>query len=254
MMAKAAGKLSGKVAIVTGAASGIGRASAQLFAREGASVVVADRNRSGADEVAEAITAEGHRAVAVDVDVSQAESVRAMIHATVGELGQLDVLFNNAGVGGPQCAFAEYGDDDFDRVIAVNLKGVFLGMKFGIPEMLRSRGGAIVNTASAAGLIGARGFAAYAASKGGVIQLTKVAALEYAKQNIRVNCICPGGVDTPILDMVPAAFRPAITRANPMQRLARPEEIAAMALFLASDDSSFATGGVFVVDGGSTAQ
>ena len=248
------GKLDQKVALITGAGSGIGRASALLFAREGARVVAADLNRAGAETTAREIGEAGGSALAIEVDVSRADSVRAMMDATGERFGRLDVLFNNAGIGGPLAVFADYSEADFERVVAVNLKGVFLGMKFGIPALLRSGGGSVINTASVAGLIGTRGYAGYSASKGGVIQLTKVAALEYAKQNVRVNCICPGGVDTPILAMVPAAFRPAIARTNPMERLAQPEEIARMALFLASDESSFATGGVFVVDGGSTAQ
>jgi len=248
------GKLDQKVALITGAGSGIGRASALLFAREGARVVAADLNRAGAETTAREIGEAGGSALAIEVDVSRADSVRAMMDATGERFGRLDVLFNNAGIGGPLAVFADYSEADFERVVAVNLKGVFLGMKFGIPALLRSGGGSVINTASVAGLIGTRGYAGYSASKGGVIQLTKVAALEYAKQNVRVNCICPGGVDTPILAMVPAAFRPAIARTNPMERLAQPEEIAHMALFLASDESSFATGGVFVVDGGSTAQ
>ncbi len=248
------GKLANKIAIITGAGSGIGRASAVLFVREGAQVVVADVNRAGADETVAIISQSGGHATAVTVDVSRAESVQAMIAHTVTKFGRLDVLFNNAGIGGPFAAFADYTEENFDRVIAVNLKGVFLGMKYGIAAMLKSGGGTVINTASVAGMIGARGYAGYSASKGGVIQLTKVAALEYAKHNVRVNCIAPGGVDTPILEMVPPAHRAAISRSNPMERLARPEELANMALFLACDDSSFATGGVFVVDGGSTAQ
>jgi NAD(P)-dependent dehydrogenase (short-subunit alcohol dehydrogenase family) len=248
------GKLEGKVAVVTGAASGIGRASAVLFASEGARVVAADVNVTGAGETVKVIADRGGIASAVHVDVADADSVRALIAHAVGTYGRLDVLFNNAGIGGPFASFADYSEDTFDRVIAVNLRGVFFGMKYGIQAMLQSGGGVIINTASVAGMIGARGYAGYSASKGGVIQLTKVAALEYAKQNIRVNCICPGGVDTPILDMVPAVHRAAIARANPMERLAQPEEIAQLALFLASDDSSFATGAAFVADGGSTAQ
>jgi len=248
------GKLTTRVAVVTGAGSGIGRASAALFAREGATVVVADINRDGADATVEQIAKAGGSAIAVAVDVARGDSVAAMIETALARFGRIDVLFNNAGIGGTFAPFADYTEDMFDRIIAINLKGVFLGMKFGIPALLKHGGGAIINTASVAGLIGARGYAAYSASKGGVIQLTKVAALEYAKQNIRVNCICPGGVDTPILDMVPTTHRATIAKTNPMERLAQPEEIANMALFLASDDSSFATGGVFVVDGGSLAQ
>jgi len=247
-------KLDGKVAIITGAASGIGRASARLFAREGAMVVVADTNRADGEQTVADIAAGGGTAMFVAVDVADAASVRALVERCVARFGRLDVLFNNAGIGGSFAPLAECTEDNFDRIVAVNLKGVFLGMKFGIPALVQSGGGAIINTASVAGLTAARGYPAYSASKGGVIQLTKVAALEYAARHIRVNCICPGGVDTPILEMVPPAHRAVVARTNPMARLGRPEEIAQMALFLASDDASFATGGVFVIDGGSSAQ
>ncbi len=248
------GKLHEKIAVITGAGSGIGRESALLFARQGATVIAADVDEAGAAETAAAIAAAGGRGEASAVDVRNAAAVRELIDGTVQRHGRLDVLFNNAGIGGPHGPLVDCGEGDFDEVIAVNLRGVFLGMKFGIAAMQRGGGGVIVNTASVAGLIGARGFAAYCASKGGVIQLTKAAALECAAHDIRVNCICPGAVDTPILGMIPATAKAAIGRTNPMGRMAQPSEIAAMALFLASDDASFATGGVFVVDGGSTAQ
>ncbi len=246
------GKLDGKAAVITGAASGIGRASALLFAREGAAVLVADVDRRRGEQVAREIGAESGRAVFVEVDVARAPSVRAMIERALSEFGRLDILFNNAGIGGDLGPLAESTEENFDRVIAVNLKGVFLGMKFGIEAMLRSGGGAIINTASVAGLIGARGFSAYGASKGGVIQLTRAAALEYADRNIRVNCICPGIIDTPILGMIPDEMRARIARRNPMGRMGTAEEIARAALFLASDDSSYATGAVLVLDGGAS--
>jgi NAD(P)-dependent dehydrogenase (short-subunit alcohol dehydrogenase family) len=247
-------KLNGKIAIVTGGGSGIGRASAVLFAREGAMVVVADVDEGRGTASAGEIGGAGGRAEFRRVDVADPASVQALIQGVVSRHGRVDVLFNNAGIGGHIGPFAECTDENFDRVIAINLKGVFNGMKYGIAAMLAQGGGAIVNTASVAGLIGARGFAAYCASKGGVIQLTKVAALEYAEHNIRVNCICPGVVDTPILGELPSATKESIARINPMRRMAQPAEIASMALFLASDDASFATGGVFVVDGGTLAQ
>ena len=217
-------------------------------------VVVADTNRADGEQTVADIAAGGGTAMFVAVDVADAASVRALVERCVARFGRLDVLFNNAGIGGSFAPLAECTEDNFDRIVAVNLKGVFLGMKFGIPALVQSGGGAIINTASVAGLTAARGYPAYSASKGGVIQLTKVAALEYAARHIRVNCICPGGVDTPILEMVPPAHRAVVARTNPMARLGRPEEIAQMALFLASDDASFATGGVFVIDGGSSAQ
>jgi len=240
--------------VITGAASGIGRASALLFAREGAGVVVADIERARGEQVAEEIRGGGGRGVFVEVDVSRAPSVQAMIQHALGELGRLDILFNNAGIGGDLGPLAECTEENFDHVIAVNLKGVFLGMKFGIEAMLQSGGGVIINTASVAGLIGARWFSAYGASKGGVIQLTRAAALEYADRNIRVNCICPGIVDTPILGMVPDEMRKRMARWNPMGRMGTPEEIARAALFLASGDSSYATGTTLVLDGGASVQ
>ncbi|MEW6272549.1 MAG: glucose 1-dehydrogenase [Thermodesulfobacteriota bacterium] len=247
------GKLDDKIAIVTGAASGIGRASALLFAAEGATVVVADVDLAGAEETVRRAAAAGGRAHARRVDVTDAESVRALIELAVEQHGRLDVLFNNAGIGGDYAALADCSVENFDRIVAVNLRGVFLGMKYGIQAMLDSGGGVIVNTASVSGLVGAAAFPAYCASKAGVILLTKSAAVAYAKHNIRANCICPGVTDTPILRMIPDEFRDSM-RHHPLQRKADPAEIARMALFLASDDSSFATGAEFVVDGGFTAQ
>jgi len=247
------GKLDGKVAIVTGAASGIGRATAALFAAEGAKVVAADWSDAEGTKAVEAITASGGAAVFVRVDVSQPDDVQAMIRKAVDLYGGVDVIFNNAGVEGEQAITADCSLENWDRVININLKGVFLGMKYALPEMLKRGGGSIINNASVAGIVGFRSIPAYCASKGGVIQLTKAAALEYAAQGIRVNAICPGVIWTPMVERFVgdnAEARKAFEAMEPVGRFGSPEEVARMALFLASDDSSFCTGAPFVVDGG----
>lgn len=247
------GKLSGKVAVVTGAASGIGRAAAQLFAAEGAKVVAADWDESQGEQVAEGIRASGGDTVFERVDVSQPEDVERMISTAVERYGGLDALFNNAGIEGEQAPTADCTLENWDRVIGVNLKGMFLGMKYAIPEMLKRGGGSIVNNASVAGLVGFPGRPAYCASKGGIIQLSKAAALEYAGRGIRVNVICPGVIATPMIDRAiqgAEETRKAYEAMEPMGRFGTPEEVARLALFLASDDSSFCTGAPFIVDGG----
>ncbi|OBK63204.1 short-chain dehydrogenase [Mycobacterium colombiense] len=249
-MVAGGGRLAGKVAVITGAGSGIGRASAELFAREGARVVCVDR--SGAQgETANGI---GEAALAISADVSIASDVERVIATAEREFGKLDVLFNNAGFGGPKKLITEQDDDDYDSVLAVNLKGVFLGMKYGIAAMLRGGGGSVVNTASAAGLVGWKKNTVYSASKGGVVQMTKSAALDFAKQGIRVNAICPGMTWTGLVPFAKDPVPPEGTSPPPvpMGRWGLPSELAAAALFLASDESSFITGIALPVDGGYT--
>ncbi len=247
-------KLANKVALITGAGSGMGKAAALLFAKEGAKVAAIDINEESAAETARQIRAEGGRAFALRADVSRAEDASAMVEATVRNLGVPDVLYNNAGIEGESAFLAQMSEEAFDRVIAINLRGVWLGMKYTLPHMIRNGGGSVINTASIAAMVALRGAAAYAAAKAGVIALTRVAALEYGRYHIRVNCICPGAVDTPMArrvaggEMDPEALR----RVSVFGRVSRAEEIAHMALFLASDDCSFATGAPFIVDGGWT--
>jgi NAD(P)-dependent dehydrogenase (short-subunit alcohol dehydrogenase family) len=247
------GQLENKVAVITGAASGIGKATADLFAAEGARLVAADWTEAQGIEAVEAMKARGGEATFVRVDVSQPEDVRRMVQKAVDLYGGLDVIFNNAGIEGEQGMTADCSLENWDRVISINLRGVFLGMKYAIPELLKRGGGSIINNASVAGIVGFRSIPAYCASKGGVIQLTKTAALEYATQGIRVNAICPGVIWTPMVERFvgdnPEA-RKAFEALEPVAHFGSPEDIAAMALFLASDQSRFCTGAPFVVDGG----
>ncbi|MCS7012635.1 MAG: SDR family oxidoreductase [Chloroherpetonaceae bacterium] len=247
----------GKVALVTGGASGIGRATAIAFARAGAKVAVADVQVAGAEETAKMIHAAGGEAMCIKADVSKAADVEAMVKAVVQKYGRLDCAFNNAGIEGATAPTAESTEENWDKVIDINLKGVWLCMKYEIQQMLRQGGGAIVNTASVAGLVGFPGMAAYCASKGGVVQLTRTAALEYAKAGIRVNAVCPGAIQTPMVERVIARqpeMEQAIVAMEPIGRLGQPNEIAEAVVWLCSDAASFVTGHPMVIDGGLVAQ
>ncbi len=248
-------RLKSKVALITGGGSGIGRSTCLLFAQEGAKVVVADYVADGGSETVRQIKAAGGEASFVLTDVAKSADVQNMIATTVKTYGRVDVLFNNAGIEGPSSKIANYKEEDWDRVIAIDLTSVYLGMKYVIPEMLKQGGGVIISTASVAGIVGFPGSGAYAAAKAGVINMTRMVALEYADKNIRVNCICPGIIETPMVDRVVGnRSKDRVIKAEPIGRLGRPEDIANAALFLASDESSFATGAPFIIDGGYVAR
>jgi NAD(P)-dependent dehydrogenase (short-subunit alcohol dehydrogenase family) len=252
-----AGRLDGKIALVTGGSSGIGQAAAQIFAREGAKVVVADVLVEGGQETVRLITAASGAALFVKTDVSQPAEVEALVKRAVETYGRLDCAFNNAGIEGALQPTSEYDATVWDRVMSINLRGVWLCMKYEIQQMLKQGGGAIVNTASAAGLVAVPGLSAYVAAKHGVVGLTKTAALEYAKQGIRVNAVCPGGVDTPMVKRVFSnnpQFAEAAASAEPVGRLAQPAEIGEAVVWLCSDAASFVTGLPMAVDGGMVAQ
>ena len=251
-------RLKGKVAVITGAAAGIGHASALRFAREGAAVVVADLDSGAGEEAAARIRGEGGQAVFVPVDVADSDQVERMVRRAVETFGRVDVLFNNAGVNFP-ATVVDVGEDAWQRSLDVNLKGVMLGCRHAIPEMLKTGGGSIINTASMLGLVASPRQAPYAAAKGAVVMLTRQMAIDYAQRNIRVNCLCPSEVNTEMnrrfIEQSPdpdAELRRVLARI-PMDLMAEPEEIAAAALFLASDDSSYITGVALPVDGGLTA-
>ncbi len=248
-------KLANKIAVVTGAGSGMGKAAAMLFAREGARVAAVDINEAQVKETATEIGAAGGHAIAIRADVSKSEDARRMIDETVAKLGPPNIVYNNAGIEGDSNYVANMTEEQFDRVIAINLRGVFLGMKYALPHMVKAGGGSIINQASIAGMVAIKGGAAYSASKAGVIALTRVAALEYGRYNIRVNAICPGAIETPMAQRIRKGEPPkqhALNRISVFGRMAEADEIAKVALFLASDDASFATGAPFVIDGGWT--
>jgi len=244
-----------KVALVTGAASGIGRAAALAFSREGAAVVVSDLHLTGAEATAAMIVESGGEALAAACDVARRADVENLVAQTVHTFGRLDFAFNNAGIGGALGMLHQKTEAEWDDVLAVNLKGVWLCLRSEVQAMQASGGGAIVNMASAAGLVGFRGASAYSASKHGVIGLTKTAALEYARSKIRVNAVCPGFTDTPMVaSMLKAAPELADSvRGNPLRRLGTPEETAEAVIWLCSDKASFITGQALAIDGGLTA-
>jgi NAD(P)-dependent dehydrogenase (short-subunit alcohol dehydrogenase family) len=253
------GRLDGKVVLVTGGGSGIGRATALRVAREGAKVMIADYVPEGALKTVAMIREASGTGDCVAADVSLPAQVEAMVAKTVATFGRLDCAFNNAGIagGGAGADTANYPEEAFDQVIAINLKAVWLCMKWEIPQMLKVSGGAIVNTASAAGLVGLPGACAYVAAKHGVVGLTRTAALEYAQKNIRVNCVCPGFIRTPMLERGLDTGRLSVEQINawePVGRMGTPEEIAESVLWLMSDAASFVTGHPMSVDGGYVAR
>ena len=249
-----AGLVEGKVALVTGGGSGIGRQACLVFAREGAQVVVCDVAVEGGQETVGQIEQAGGQATFIRADVAQAAEVEAVVAKTVETYGRLDCAYNNAGIAGRTARVADDSEQNWERILAINLKGVWLCLKYEIAHMLTQGGGAIVNTASDAGLIGLRRAGAYVASKHGVVGLTKTAALEYAKANIRVNAVCPGPIDTPMLREASERVIDAMATAQPNGRLGQPREIAEAAVWLCSDAASFVTGHPMPVDGGYLAQ
>ncbi len=249
-------KLANKVALITGAGAGMGQAAAMLFAAEGAAIACVDVNEAAAAETARRIIAQGGRAIGIRADVSNSADVKEMFARAVKELSRLDIVYNNAAIIEEKTQLEDFDDDDFDRVIAVNLRGVYLGMKYALPHLIAAGGGSIINTGSIAGFTSFRGTPAHTAAKAGVVALTKVAGLQWGKHKIRVNAICPGPVFTPMAEgihrrMTGRELRP--TTKMPMSasgRMAMPEEVARVALFLASDESSYVNATPITVDGG----
>lgn len=253
-----AGRLESKVALVTGGSSGIGRASALAFAQEGAEVVIADVNVEGGDETVCIIKETGGDAFFVKTNVSKAVEVEDLIRKVVGTYGCLDCAFNNAGIlGALFTPITDYPEENWDRVISINLKGVWLCMKYEIPQMLKQKGGVIVNSSSVAGLAGSPTGMAYIASKHGVVGLTKAAAIEYAREGIRINAVCPGWINTSMTEPYTSndhQFEERIIALHPVGRVGMPEEVAEAVVWLCSDAASFVTGHAMLVDGGRLAQ
>jgi NAD(P)-dependent dehydrogenase (short-subunit alcohol dehydrogenase family) len=251
------GRVVGKVALVTGGGSGIGRASALALAREGAKIVISDIAVTGGEETVRMVKAAGGEATFVEAEVSKPADVEALVNKVTEIYGRLDCAFNNAGIEGKIQQTVECSEENWDRTIAINLKGVWLCIKHEIPVMLEQGSGAIVNTASVAGLVGFQGLPAYVASKHGVVGLTKTAALEYAKSGIRVNAVCPGVIHTPMVERLFSGqpqWGEAVQALEPVARMGKPEEVAEAVVWLCSDAASFVTGLAMAVDGGLVAQ
>jgi NAD(P)-dependent dehydrogenase (short-subunit alcohol dehydrogenase family) len=247
----------GKVALVTGGGVGIGRATALAFAREGAKVVIGNRNVASGDEVVKAIQAAGGEASFLRTDVESEDDIKALVDHAVSTYGRLDVAFNNAGIEGLVAPLVDQTDDNFRSVMDINVRGVWLSMKYQIPEMLKAGGGAIVNNSSVAGLIGFGGISIYSASKHAVMGLTKVAALEYSAQGVRVNAVNPGVIDTSMVDRLAVSLqteKESLGSLHPIGRIGHPDEVANAVLWLCSEKASFVTGTAMPVDGGYTAQ
>jgi meso-butanediol dehydrogenase / (S,S)-butanediol dehydrogenase / diacetyl reductase len=244
-------KLADKVALITGAGSGIGRGSALLFAKEGARIAVVDIDEESAAETARQINGQGGEAIAIRADVSSSDDARAMVDAAVKRWGAIDILYNNAATEGPICFAAQISVEQFDHVIGVNLRGTWLAMKYALPIMMQKRSGSILNVSSLAGLKATPGGAAYCASKFAVVGITQAVAIEYGKYNIRANCIIPGWIETPMVHRLFGGTLPqSSVTAPPLRRIGQPEDVAKAALFLVSDDADYITGTVFPVDGG----
>ena len=250
-------QLKGRVALVTGGAAGIGRAAALAFAQDGAKVVVSDINVAGGEETLRLLREAAGDGIFVAADVSKAADVKSLVAATIEKFGRVDCAFNNAGIEGESAPTADCSEENWDRVLSINLRGIWLCMKHEIPQMLGQGSGAIVNMSSIAGVVGFGGLPAYVASKHGVVGLTKTAALEYATQGIRINAVCPGVIHTEMIDRITGADPAMVaqfTEMEPVKRMGTSEEVAAAVLWLCSDAASFVTGHTLVVDGGAVAQ
>ncbi|MBC7263205.1 MAG: SDR family oxidoreductase [Chloroflexi bacterium] len=252
-------KLQDRVALISGGNSGIGRATAVLFAKEGARVSIVARDETRGSQTLEEIAKSGGQAIFLACDIRKAGDCQKAVERTIEAFGRLDILVNNAGVIYPGKTVVDTTEEEWDRTMEVNVKGAYLMSRYAIPWMVKNGGGVIINTASVWGLVGGKGAAAYCASKGAMVLLTKAMALDHASQNIRVNCICPGSVDTPMLRQEMEELggveklRPVFESKHPLGRICTPEEVAKAALYLASDDSTFVTGCSLVIDGGRTA-